>query len=113
MTDKTSRIVAKADIAAIAALSETEKAYIAGFFDGEGSIGVYPKKSGFSLKLAFVQRKLEVLMWLHRVFGGALVTIIRGEPRNSTYYELRLRIPQKCCGQSQCLRHTCVRRRIK
>ena len=89
MVDKTTRLVAKLDIEAAHALTVADRAYIAGYFDGEGSVGLYPKKSGFALKLTIAQRKPEVLLWLHGIFGGAFVTVDRVE-RGNQYYELRL-----------------------
>jgi hypothetical protein len=88
-----SRVVGQLDLDAVMALTVTERAYIAGFFDGEGSVGLYPKKSGFALKVAVVQRKPEVVFWLHSLFGGALCTIVREERAGTTYYELRLEGP--------------------
>jgi LAGLIDADG-like domain len=89
VVDRTTRIVAQLDIDAAVALTVAERAYIAGYFDGEGSVGLYPKKSGFALKVAIAQRKPEVLLWLHSIFGGAFVTIERID-RGDKYYELRL-----------------------
>ena len=89
MVDKTTRLVAQLDIDAAVALTVPERAYIAGYFDGEGSVGLYPKKSGFALKVTIAQRKPEVLLWLHGIFGGAFVTVER-ITRGDTYYELRL-----------------------
>lgn len=86
------RIVNQLDLDAILALTIAERAYIAGYFDGEGSVGLYPKKSGFALKLTIAQRKPEVLLWMHSVFGGAFCTVVRAD-RGDTYYELRLEGP--------------------
>ena len=83
------RVTGEIDLDAVLALSPVERAYIAGYFDGEGSVGLYPKKSGFALKVTIAQRKPEVLLWLHSLFGGAFVTVLRPE-RGNTYYELRL-----------------------
>jgi hypothetical protein len=82
------RLVAELDLDAVTALSVADRAYIAGFFDGEGSVGLYPKKSGFALKVSFTQRKPTVLLWLHSVFGGAFVTI-PSAGQSKQYYELR------------------------
>ena len=82
------RLVAEINHEAVAKLTEAQRGYIAGFFDGEGSVGLYPKKSGFALKLSFTQRKPTVLLWLHGVFGGAFVSVDRTE-RSNQYYELR------------------------
>ncbi len=89
MVDKTTRLVASIDLDAVIALTIAERAYIAGYFDGEGSVGLYPKKSGFALKVTIAQRKPEVLLWMHSLFGGAFVTVDRVD-RGNLYYELRL-----------------------
>ena len=80
------RIVGHIDLGAVLALTAPERAYIAGYFDGEGSVGLYPKKSGFALKITSAQRKPEVLFWLHSLFGGAFCTVVRAD-RGDTYYE--------------------------
>lgn len=92
MVDKTTRLVASIDIDAVLALTIAERAYISGYFDGEGSVGLYAKKSGFALKVTVAQRKPEVLLWMHSLFGGAFVTVDRVE-RGDQYYELRLEGP--------------------
>jgi len=92
VVDKTTRLVAEIDLDAVMELSVADRAYIAGYFDGEGSVGLYPKKSGFALKVTIAQRKPEVLLWMHSLFGGAFVSIDRVE-RNNQYYELRLEGP--------------------
>lgn len=93
MVDKSTRVIASIDTESVHKLSVEQRAYIAGYFDGEGSVGLYPKKAGFALKVTVVQRKPEVLLWLHGLFGGALVTVDRTEARGNIYYELRLEGP--------------------
>lgn len=44
--------------------------YIAGFFDGEGSIGMAPKGSGFLLRISISNVNLEVLTKIKERFGG-------------------------------------------
>lgn len=64
------------DVNAIMAVTEEEKAYIAGFFDGEGHVNVsnVDGAKGFRLacKVAISQKRPAVLQWLHTVFGGSL-----------------------------------------
>jgi hypothetical protein len=82
------RLTLPIDLDKVVALSPTDRAYIAGFFDGEGSLGLYKKSSGFAAKLSFTQRKPDTLVWLHGIFGGALVTV-EGHNASKPYYELR------------------------
>lgn len=77
------------DIDRMLALTELDKAYIAGFFDGEGSVGMYHKKNGIALKLSLTQNTLDVLHDLWLTFGGALVTVAARE-NSRAYYELRI-----------------------
>jgi len=60
-------------------LSEVEKAYIAGLFDGEGSvciIRVKPSKNNgevnprYFLAIDIANTNLEILQWLKNIFGG-------------------------------------------
>ncbi len=52
-------------------LTELEKAYIAGIFDGEGTIGFYGGKSqDFSLRLKLGNTNLEVVEWIQQHCGG-------------------------------------------
>ena len=90
-SNKTQRTNYDVDVDAVMALSEADKAYMAGYFDGEGSIGVYPKENG-SLRIVVTvcQRKADTLVWYAQVFGGALVRVQRGEPRGNTYHEWKL-----------------------
>ena len=45
-------------------------AYWAGFFDGEGCIGLYCGKSGWNHKITLSQKRIEPLKDLERLFGG-------------------------------------------
>lgn len=55
-------------------LTDKEWAYIAGFFDGEGSISIsYSPSSGKPfLQVAACQNRPQVLLWLHSIFDGTL-----------------------------------------
>ena len=56
-------------------LSETDKAYIAGFVDGEGHISIHyhsGKWSGHGVFVKITNTNLEVLAWIATHFGGAL-----------------------------------------
>ena len=53
--------------------SETEIAYFAGLFDGEGCIGIYKHpRSGFSYKLTLSNTDPRPLIRAHQIFGGHL-----------------------------------------
>ena len=70
-------------------LSDCDLAYIAGLFDGEGMVGVYPQSKRVSkgvrrgannqsylLKVAIKMGNAEsVLQWLHLVFGGTKLSL--------------------------------------
>lgn len=52
--------------------ADTERAWAAGFFDGEGWIGVSSAKNGHTyLKIAVVQTELSTLERFNRIVGGA------------------------------------------
>ena len=53
-------------------MDNTELAYLAGFFDGEGSISIIKTKAGHSLVLSVSQLNPEPLMLLQKQFGGSL-----------------------------------------
>ena len=64
-----------------ASLSDDDLAYIAGFFDGEGSITIHEnwrpsprgKSPNHTLQVAIGNTDDRVLIWLHSVFGGSLI----------------------------------------
>jgi hypothetical protein len=71
------------NLEAITSLGVEDKAYIAGFFDGEGSLGVYPKLNGaLTIRITIAQRTPEVLEWIQGIFGGTLTKIERTDKRN-------------------------------
>jgi len=61
-------------------LTDVELAYIAGFFDGEGSLTIHengkPSPRGISpnhtLQVSICNTDPLIIMWLHSFFGGAL-----------------------------------------
>jgi hypothetical protein len=91
---KSVRRVGAFDFDAFVALTDADKAYIAGFFDGEGSVGVYHKaykenaKKYYTVKMAFSQRKAGTLLWLHGIFGGALVNVKHSNGVSRPYHDL-------------------------
>jgi len=53
-------------------VTESEIAYAAGFFDGEGSVVRYPQRNhkSFKVHVAIYQSSLPVLEWFVQTFGG-------------------------------------------
>ena len=73
-------------------MADTELAYAAGLFDGEGSISLVRQKNNrsHSPQVAVASNDCEVLLWLQKRFGGSIVT---KQPRKSTHsvsYDWRL-----------------------
>jgi hypothetical protein len=71
---------------------DTELAYAAGLFDGEGSISLVRQKNNrsHSPQVAVASNDYEVLVWFQKRFGGSIVT---KQPRKSTHsvsYDWRL-----------------------
>ena len=62
---------------------DTELAYAAGLFDGEGSISLVRQNNNrsHSPQVAVASNDFEVLAWLQKRFGGSIVT---KQPRKST-----------------------------
>lgn len=86
-----SRSVKPLVIERLISLTSEERAYIAGFFDGEGSIGVYNKRPGcYSYRLVIAQRRPEVLVWLWECLGGALRCVVRHDRNDTAYHELAI-----------------------
>ena len=76
------RIRKDADLDRIIALPVEERAYIAGFFDGEGSVGIYRNGRMFAVSVTFVQKNPAILLWIQEIFGGVLVAT---KPEHSLY----------------------------
>jgi len=71
---------------------DTELAYAAGLFDGEGSISLVRQNNNrsHSRQVAVASNDYEVLAWFQNRFGGSIVT---KQPRKSTHsvsYDWRL-----------------------
>jgi len=85
-----SRSVGLPDLDKISALSDTDKAWMAGFFDGEGSIGLYRKnKDGqfyaVATRLTIAQLDRDILVPYFEAFGGALTLIDRPDRKESKH----------------------------
>lgn len=79
-----SRETSYPNIDAINALTDVDRAWMAGFFDGEGSIGLYRKnKAGVfyavSTRLTITQTDKNILVPFFNAFGGALTLLDRPE----------------------------------
>jgi hypothetical protein len=77
-------------IDAINALTDVDRAWMAGFFDGEGSIGLYRKfKNGVfyavSTRLTIAQTDKNILVPFLDAFGGALSLLDRPERKTSRH----------------------------
>lgn len=60
----------------------TDKAYAAGFFDGEGSINIRlpVRRSGYRLVVSVAQTRIAPLEWLCQRWGGKVTPIKRTNP---------------------------------
>lgn len=52
--------------------SEEDKAYYAGYFDGDGCVMVFPMRGTWRSKIAFIQTTSPTLRALHATYGGSL-----------------------------------------
>jgi hypothetical protein len=80
----TQRQVKPLDINGLHQLTKEEKAYIAGFMDGEGSIGLYEKRReghiyGFAPRITVSNTNSDVVRWLFDLFGGSLCHVDRSQ----------------------------------
>lgn len=76
------------DLDAILALSPADRGYIAGFFDGEGSVTVHDKKRDApTFRVTITQNRIGVLVWLHSLFGGHITgyDYVSKTPNGSKY----------------------------
>ncbi len=65
---------------------ETEKAYFAGFFDGEGYVGLYKTSAKtMALRVIIGQKTREVLDTLKGFYGGS-VYLVTNKKRGSSWY---------------------------
>ena len=71
---------------------DTELAYAAGLFDGEGSISLVRQKNNrsHSPQVSVASNDYEVLAWFQKHFGGSIVTKQPRMPTHSVSYDWRL-----------------------
>ncbi len=51
---------------------ELTYSYITGFFDGEGSVGVYEKGKRINLSISITNTNIEILIKIKKIFGGKI-----------------------------------------
>ena len=83
------RVRVETDLDKVLASTEAERAYIAGFFDGEGSIGIYKYARSISAYLSFAQKNPAILLWIQSIFGGTLVSTKPGTHSTDPVFQLR------------------------
>jgi hypothetical protein len=79
-------------------MKETDKAYIASFLDGEGSLGVYlcgGGRVGTRPLVSFYNNKIEVLNWINSRYKGFLCKKPK-KPRHRNSYCLQIGSKKKC-----------------
>lgn len=70
-------------------LSATHAAYIAGFFDGEGSVLLYKRHTNVALRVTFANTKHHALEWIRDTIGaGNIVVTTRNNDKHATSYLL-------------------------
>lgn len=71
-------------------VTETEKAYIAGYVDADGSIGIHRRSSGKQLtpRLQISSTKLESLLWINGKFPGHIYSSKKKTKTTSQQYLL-------------------------
>lgn len=70
-------------------LSKSDRAYIAGIFDGEGSISIYFKK--FHVRLFIVNTNFDLINWLHKKLPHSFISTINPrKPNHKIRYTLYL-----------------------
>src|SRR3954466_13743378 len=61
------------DLDKVMALTKEERAYMAGFFDGEGCVSISTVKDVQHIcVLTISQKRMAILSWFHDIFGGSL-----------------------------------------
>jgi len=69
-----------------------DKAYIAGFVDGEGHIGFYKTKDGMTrLNISVVNTDIDVLKFIQKVLGLGIIQKRAIQPKRKQAYALRIR----------------------
>jgi len=71
-------------------MKDTDMAYIAGFFDGEGSIFVSKSKKQYFLTVSISNTNLLVLESIQRIIGGGISKSPDNRENSSQLFRLRL-----------------------
>lgn len=70
-------------------LSIADAAYIAGFFDGEGSVLLYRRSKNIALRATFANTKRSILEWIQETIGaGNIVTTTHANSKHATSHLL-------------------------
>lgn len=72
-------------------IPKTVLAYLAGLFDGEGSISIGNRSPSFSLRIRITNTNLEVLEWVTELYGGNIRRKNRVRPHHKACWEWILR----------------------
>ena len=70
-------------------VSETDKAYLAGFVDGEGYVCIITSRSSFQMEMGVVNTYLSALEELQRLWGGRIYKKKRSSNTHKQAYVLR------------------------
>jgi hypothetical protein len=95
------RSVAQREAMAIKPFPATDAAYIAGFFDGEGSLTIRHANKGmrrsghYGLIVHFTNKNLALLSWIKSVAGGTINPKARRSEKHAIAYELTLCRPSE------------------
>lgn len=66
-------------------ISETEKAYFAGLFDGEGTVGIRKNNEGYRVEVGFGITYMPILEIMRDVFGGHITPHPKKANRKQLY----------------------------
>ena len=83
----------------VLAISKEDRHYIAGYFDGEGCVGLYKKRNtsgeiyAVAVRVCIAQQEPDLIVWIHNIFGGRFV---RHDRVNSSYYTLSMESISVC-----------------
>lgn len=74
-------------------LTETEKAYLAGLFDGEGCIGLYKDKRNYVVHISITNTDIRLITWLqqHLCMGNIQTRSVVDKPEYHQAWEWRTR----------------------
>jgi hypothetical protein len=73
-------------------ISNEDKSYIAGLFDGEGCVHIGGRRhnSSYNLEVSIANTNLEVLEWIKSIFGGYVKTHKKAKEYHTQCYSWRV-----------------------